>query len=53
MNRTLTYTIPKECAGLRVEQFLKRQGYSQQNITEIKRIGKCRFIRFPSIEMLK
>ena len=40
MNRTLTYTIPEESAGLRVEQFLKRKGYSRQNITEIKRMPK-------------
>ena len=40
MNRTLTYTIPEESAGMRVEQFLKRKGYSRQNITEIKRMPK-------------
>lgn len=38
MNRTLTYTIGDEYNGLRVEQFLKRKGYSVQNLTEIKRM---------------
>ena len=40
MNRTLTYTISEAYNGLRVEQFLKRKGYSVQNLTEIKRMQK-------------
>lgn len=40
MNRTLTYLISEEHAGLRVEQFLKRKGYSAQNLAEIKRMPK-------------
>ena len=40
MNRTINYEITKEYAGLRVEQFLKRHGYSSQNLTEIKRMPK-------------
>lgn len=40
MNRTLTYIIDEEYNGLRVEQFLKRKGYSVQNLTEIKRMPK-------------
>lgn len=40
MNRTIIYHITKEEAGLRVEQFLKRRGYSSQNIALIKRMPK-------------
>ncbi len=40
MNRTIIYHITKDEAGLRVEQFLKRRGYSSQNITLIKRMPK-------------
>ena len=36
MNRTINYQIDKTAAGLRVEQFLKRKGYSSQNISSIK-----------------
>jgi 23S rRNA pseudouridine1911/1915/1917 synthase len=38
MNRTITYSIPDACDGIRIEQFLKRKGYSVQNMTEIKRM---------------
>lgn len=38
MNRTIEYTIPESQNGLRVEQFLRRKGYSRQNLTEIKRM---------------
>lgn len=38
MNRTINYQINEESAGLRVEQFLKRKGYSSQNIASIKRM---------------
>lgn len=38
MNRTLNYVINKEEAGLRVEQYLKRKGYSSQNLAMIKRM---------------
>lgn len=38
MNRTIEYWIDNKSAGLRVEQFLKRKGYSSQNISEIKRM---------------
>ena len=38
MNRTIEYTIPESQDGLRVEQFLRRKGYSRQNLTEIKRM---------------
>ncbi len=36
MNRTINYQIDETAAGLRVEQFLKRKGYSSQNISSIK-----------------
>lgn len=36
MNRTLNYEIKESEAGLRVEQYLKRRGYSSQNIASIK-----------------
>lgn len=38
MNRTIIYPISGESHGLRVEQFLKRRGYSGQNLKEIKRM---------------
>ena len=38
MNRTITYHISKSDSGLRIEQFLRRQGYSRQNLTELKKM---------------
>lgn len=38
MNRTITYHISGQEQGLRVEQFLRRQGYSRQNLTELKKM---------------
>lgn len=38
MNRILTYTISETEHGLRVEQFLRRHGYSKQNLTELKKM---------------
>lgn len=40
MNRTIEYIIDENSHGLRVEQFLRRRGYSAQNLTEIKRMPK-------------
>lgn len=40
MNRTIQYTITKKDSGLRIEQFLRRRGYSGQNLAEIKRMPK-------------
>ncbi|MGN1267392.1 MAG: RluA family pseudouridine synthase, partial [Dorea sp.] len=40
MNRTIEYIIDKEHDGLRIELFLKRKGYSSQNLTEIKHMPK-------------
>jgi len=40
MNRTIEYKIAKEDEGLRIEQFLKRRGYSSKNLAAIKRMPK-------------
>ena len=40
MNRTIEYRIDQSCAGLRIEQFLRRHGYSSKNLTAIKRMPK-------------
>ena len=40
MNRTIQYTITEKDSGLRIEQFLRRRGYSGQNLAEIKRMPK-------------
>lgn len=40
MNRTIDYYIDEASDGLRIEQFLRRKGYSGQNLTEIKRMPK-------------
>lgn len=37
MNRTLTYQITKSEDGLRVEQYLRRRGFSRQNLVELKK----------------
>lgn len=36
MNRTIDYIIDKENEGLRIELYLKRRGYSHQNLVTIK-----------------
>lgn len=38
MNRTLIYTITPADQNLRIEQFLRRKGYSRQNLTELKKM---------------
>lgn len=38
MNRTLTYTIPESSHGFKVSQYLKHRGYSDRNLTELKKI---------------
>ena len=38
MNRTIRYDIDSHSEGLRVEQFLRRKGYSAQNLSTIKRM---------------
>lgn len=37
MNRTLTYTIPESSHGFKVSQYLKHRGYSDRNLTELKK----------------
>lgn len=38
MERTITYPITEIEQGMRIEQFLKRRGYSSQNLARIKRM---------------
>lgn len=38
MERILTYHITESDSGLRIEQYLKRHGYSKQNFTELKKM---------------
>ena len=38
MDRTINYQITEEADGLRIEQFLRHQGYSYQNITQLKKM---------------
>ena len=38
MDRTITYPIDSASAGLRIEQFLRRRGYSYQNLTQLKKM---------------
>lgn len=40
MERILSYHITSASHGLRIEQFLRRQGYSRQNLTELKKMHK-------------
>ena len=38
MDRMLDYTVQINEDGLRVEQFLRRRGYSRQNLVELKKM---------------
>ena len=38
MNRTITYHINPSEEGLRIEQYLRRRGYSYQNLTQLKKM---------------
>ncbi|MBM6948641.1 RluA family pseudouridine synthase [Mordavella massiliensis] len=38
MDRTIDYIIGKEADGLRIAQFLRRKGYSRQNLATIKQM---------------
>ena len=40
MERTLTYQIPEDLSGLKISQFLRRQGYSLQNLTDLKKMNE-------------
>lgn len=52
MERILNYTIAENDDGLRIEQFLRRRGYSRQNLTDLKKMpesilinGKWSYLR--------
>ena len=38
MDRIITYHITEQDAGLRIEQYLRRRGYSRQNLVELKKM---------------
>lgn len=38
MNRTFVYLISEAEHNLRIEQYLRRRGYSRQNLTELKKL---------------
>lgn len=38
MNRIISYNITESEAGMRVDAFLRRKGYSRQNLTELKKM---------------
>ena len=38
MERIITYTIDSASAGLRIEQYLRRRGYSYQNLVRLKKM---------------
>ncbi|MEZ3471125.1 MAG: RluA family pseudouridine synthase [Schaedlerella sp.] len=38
MNRTIVYLISEAEHNLRIEQYLRRRGYSRQNLTELKKL---------------
>ena len=40
MERTLTYQIAEDLSGLKISQFLRRQGYSLQNLTDLKKMNE-------------
>lgn len=40
MNRTITYQISETDEGLRIEQYLRRRGYSRQNLTDLKKMNQ-------------
>lgn len=40
MERKLTYQVPEELSGLKINQFLRRQGYSLQNLTDLKKMNE-------------
>ena len=41
MDRILTYQIGPSEGGLRIEQFLRRRGYSLQNLTQLKKMKEA------------
>lgn len=40
MDRTINYRIDSTSAGLRIEQYLRRLGYSYQNLTQLKKMPR-------------
>lgn len=38
MNRIITYSVDSKYSGLRIEQYLRRLGYSYQNLTRLKKM---------------
>ena len=44
MERIITYHIDARADGLRTEQFLRRRGYSCQNLTQLKKMPESIFI---------
>ena len=44
MDRIITYTIKNTENSLRVEQFLRRHGYSYQNLTQLKKMPESTLI---------
>ena len=44
MERIITYQIQKEDGGLRAEQYLRRKGYSYQNLTQLKKMPESLLI---------
>lgn len=40
MERTITYQIDSFSDGLRIEQYLRRKGYSYQNLTQLKKMSQ-------------
>ena len=44
MEREINYQITAEDAGLRAEQYLRRKGYSYQNLTQLKKMPESLLI---------
>lgn len=40
MERILTYQITEDLSGLKINQYLRRQGYSLQNLTDLKKMNQ-------------
>ena len=40
MERIITYHIGARADGLRIEQYLRRLGYSHQNLTQLKKMSE-------------
>ena len=40
MERILTYQVTEDLSGLKINQYLRRQGYSLQNLTDLKKMNQ-------------